>query len=96
MGCTVAEIPGEPTRRAVLLATATPLASIFGSGFLVIVPILEREMGSLAAVGMAAVCLLAWTVGIVIRHNVATIEPLVSEARLDRTTALGRAHLGPG
>ena len=45
-------------------------------------------MGSLAAVGMAAVCLLAWTVGIVIRHNVATIEPLVSEARLDRTTAL--------
>ncbi len=45
-------------------------------------------MGSLAAVGMAAVCLLAWTVGIAIRHNIATIEPLVRDGRLDQTTAL--------
>jgi hypothetical protein len=45
-------------------------------------------MGSLAAVGMAGVCLLAWTVGIAIRHNVATIEPLVRDGRLDHTTAL--------
>ena len=81
-------VPREPTRRAVTLATVTPLASIFGSGFLIIIPILEREMGSLAAVGMAAVCLLAWTVGIAIRHNVATIEPLVRDGRLDETTAL--------
>lgn len=71
-----------------MLATVTPLASIFGSGFLIIIPILEREMGSLAAVGMAAVCLLAWTVGIAIRHNVATIEPLARDGRLDQTTAL--------
>jgi hypothetical protein len=71
-----------------MLATVTPLASIFGSGFLIIIPILEREMGSLAAVGMAAVCLLAWTVGIAIRHNVATIEPLLRDGRLDETTAL--------
>jgi hypothetical protein len=76
----------EPTRRAVLLATVTPLASIFGSGFLIVVPILEREMGARAAVGMAAVCLLAWTVGIAIRHNVATIEPLVRDGRLDQMT----------
>lgn len=27
-----------------MLATVTPLASIFGSGFLIIVPILEREL----------------------------------------------------
>ena len=71
-----------------MLATVTPLASIFGSGFLIIIPILEREMGSLAAIGMAAVCLLAWTVGIAIRHNVATIEPLVRDGQLDQTTAL--------
>jgi hypothetical protein len=35
---------------------------------------------------MAAVCLLAWTVGIAIRHNVATIEPLVRDGRLDQMT----------
>lgn len=83
-----AGVAHEPTRRAVLLATVTPLASIFGSGFLIIIPILEREMGALAAVGMAAVCVLAWMVGIAIRHNVTTIEPLVRDGRLDQTTAL--------
>ena len=77
----------EPTKRAVLFATVTPLASIFGSGFLIVVPILVREMGARAAVGMAAVCLLAWAVGIAIRHNVATVEPLVRDGRLDQTTA---------
>jgi hypothetical protein len=71
----------------VTLATVTPLASIFGSGFLIIIPILERELGALAAVGMAAVCLLAWMVGIAIRHNVAVVEPLTDAGHLDRTTA---------
>ena len=80
-------VTSGPGRRAVVLATVTPLASIFGSGFLIIIPILERELGSLAAVGMAAVCLLAWMVGIAIRHNVAVVEPLSNEDRLDRTTA---------
>jgi hypothetical protein len=73
--------------RAVRLATVTPLASIFGSGFLIIIPILERELGALAAVGMAAVCLLAWMVGIAIRHNVAVVEPLEHADRLDPITA---------
>jgi hypothetical protein len=80
-------VTSGPGRRAVVLATVTPLASIFGSGFLIIIPILERELGSLAAVGMAAVCLLAWMVGIAIRHNVAVVEPLSNEGRLDRSTA---------
>lgn len=73
--------------RPVRLATVTPLASIFGSGFLIIVPILERELGALAVVGMAAVCLFAWMVGIAIRHNVAVVEPLADAGRLDSTTA---------
>jgi hypothetical protein len=80
-------VSAGPGRRAVVLATVTPLASIFGSGFLIIIPILERELGSLAAVGMAGVCLLAWMVGIAIRHNVAVVEPMSSEGRLDKTTA---------
>lgn len=59
------------SRRKVWRASVTPLASIFGSGFLIIVPILERTLGALAVVGMAAVCGLAWLVGGAIRHNVA-------------------------
>jgi len=71
----------------VRLATVTPLASIFGSGFLIIIPILERELGALAVVGMAGVCLVAWMVGIAIRHNVAAVEPLAVAGRLDPTTS---------
>ena len=73
--------------RDVRLATVTPLASIFGSGFLIVIPILEREFGALAVVGMASVCVIAWMVGIAIRHNVAVVEPLAEAGRLDSTTA---------
>ena len=73
--------------RDVRLATVTPLASIFGSGFLIIIPILERELGALAVVGMAGVCLVAWMVGIAIRHNVSVVEPLAGAGRLDQTTS---------
>ena len=37
-------------------ATATPLASIFGSGFLVIVPILNGAVGPYSLIAMTAVC----------------------------------------
>ncbi len=73
---------GRP-RGEVLRATVTPLASIFGSGFLIIVPILERALGALAVVGMTAVCALAWFVGSAIRHNVAA----AAEGTPDRVTA---------
>jgi hypothetical protein len=72
--------------RKVLLATVPPLASIFGSGFLIIIPVLERTLGGLAIVGIAGVCGFAWLVGTAIRHNVRTVEPLDEENRLDRTT----------
>ena len=42
-------------------ATSTPLASIFGGGFLVIVPILARAVGAYSVVAMAGVCSLAPT-----------------------------------
>ena len=48
-------------------ATATPLASIFGSGFLVIVPILAGAVGPYAWLAMICVCLLAYAMGSVIR-----------------------------
>lgn len=68
----------------VLRASVTPLASIFGSGFLIIVPLLERSMGRLAVVGALAVCSVAWALGSAIRHNVAIIEPLTKRSELDR------------
>lgn len=76
----------EPQRRAILLAAVTPLASIFGSGFLIVVPILERTLGALAVVGMAGVCLLAWMVGSAIRHNVAVAGDPGQDGRRDTTT----------
>ncbi len=72
--------------RKALAASVTPLASIFGSGFLIIVPVLERTLGALAVVGVAGVCGFAWLVGSAIRHNVTTVEKLADEGRLDRVT----------
>ena len=67
----------------VLLASVTPLASIFGSGFLIIVPVLERAMGGLAVLGVVAVSAVAWMVGTAIRHNIRVVEPLIAENELD-------------
>lgn len=53
----------------------TPLASIFGSGFLIIAPILAAAVGKYAGFAMMAVCLLAYMVGYVIRHNIRYAEP---------------------
>lgn len=57
-------------------ATATPLASIFGSGFLVIVPILAGAVGPYAWLAMICVCGLAYAMGSVIRFNIRNAEPL--------------------
>ena len=71
--------------RRVLLASVTPLASIFGSGFLIIVPVLERALGGLAVLGAVGVSAVAWTVGSAIRHNIQVVEPLAAKGALDRT-----------
>ena len=58
---------------------ATPLASIFGSGFLVIVPVLAQAVGQYMVYAMIAVTLLAYLVGSVIRHNIRVAEPVLAE-----------------
>lgn len=63
--------------KKVLKATATPLASIFGSGFLIIVPILNGAVGPYSIWAMVGVCGLAFAVGSVIRHNIRHAEPLL-------------------
>ena len=69
----------------VLRASVTPLASIFGSGFLIIVPVLERTLGGLAVLGAVGVSAMAWMVGSAIRHNVRVVEPLAARRALDGT-----------
>ena len=58
-------------------ARATPLASIFGSGFLVIVPILNAAVGPYATLAMIGVVALAYAMGSVIRFNIRHAEPLL-------------------
>ncbi len=54
-------------------ATVTPLASIIGSGFLVIGPILHANFGALAPLFMAALCGGAYLFGAAVRHNIKVI-----------------------
>lgn len=60
-------------------ATVTPLASIFGSGFLVVLPVLASAVGPYSVVAMSAVLVVAWGVGGVIRHNITIIEPALAK-----------------
>ena len=58
-------------------AISTPLASIFGSGFLVIVPILAGAVAYLSVYAMLLICGLAFLVGEVIRYNIKNVEPIL-------------------
>ena len=60
-------------------AMTTPLASIIGSGFLVLGPILDSQYGMYAPLIMGALCLGAYLFGAAIRYNMVTID--TGEAR---------------
>ncbi len=66
----------------------TPLASIFGSGFLVIVFVLGGSVGPWSAPAMAVICALAYAVGSVIRHNIRHAEPLLAADDTPRHVAI--------
>ncbi|MCR9110619.1 hypothetical protein [Marivita sp. XM-24bin2] len=55
-------------------ATVTPLASIIGSGFLVIGPILDFNFGLFAPLIMLALTAMAYAFGAAIRYNIQTID----------------------
>jgi len=78
--------PVPPLSR-VVRATVTPLASILGSGLLIIVPVLERTLGSLSVFGVAGVCAAAWVVGTSVRHCVRVVEPALASGSPDRVNA---------
>ncbi len=58
---------------------STPLASIFGSGFLVVVPILASAVGPYAVPAMIIVAVIAFLVGSIIRHNILCAEPVLAK-----------------
>ncbi len=57
-------------------ATVTPLASIMGSGFLVVAPLLADSVGDFAVLCMGVLLLLAYAVGGAIRFNIRHFEPI--------------------
>ncbi|MFG1450973.1 hypothetical protein V5F44_01805 [Xanthobacter sp. V2C-8] len=72
----------ETVPGGLLSATVTPLASIFGSGFLVIAAILTAAVGRYAVFAMAGICALAYAIGMVMRHNIRHVEPLLFNRKL--------------
>lgn len=65
-------------------ATATPLASIIGSGFLVSAPLLRELVGYWAPVGIAVLLALSYLIGAAIRENIAYVEPLLEDGKKHR------------
>ncbi|SHF37470.1 hypothetical protein SAMN04487965_2071 [Microbulbifer donghaiensis] len=85
-----ATVRGGGNERALMKATSTPLASIFGSGFLVMVPILAGAVGVYAPLAMALVCGVAYCVGSVIRFNIRAAEPALAATPKESTLAFER------
>lgn len=81
-------------------ATVTPLASIIGSGFLIIAPLLHSVMGKWALLGIILLSILAYLLGSVIRFNIRHAEPELARnphgsiATLEKASqwALGAAY----
>ncbi len=60
-------------------ATVTPLASIIGSGFLIVAPLLGFTVGNWSIVAMLGIVALAYLVGSAVRFNIAS-KPTENEA----------------
>ncbi len=58
-------------------ASVTPLASIIGSGFLVVAPLLALVVGRIAPLAMLAIVVIAYGLGEISRFNIRHGEPLL-------------------
>ncbi len=80
-------------------AMVTPLASIIGSGFLILGPLLQASYGKYAPLAMVVLCLVAWSFGAAIRYSIAerarSPAPGRAVSRLDRASevVLGLAYI---
>lgn len=61
-------------RAKLWMATVTPLASIIGSGFLVLGPILAESYGAWTPLAMALLCALSYAIGMAVRFNITAID----------------------
>ncbi|RME17612.1 MAG: hypothetical protein D6801_03030 [Alphaproteobacteria bacterium] len=75
-------------------AMVTPLASIIGSGFLVLGPILDHAYGAWAPAAMLALCAVAWSFGGAIRFNIAYIGETLDPGEQPRAEAFAALLLG--
>jgi len=64
-------------------ATVTPLASIIGSGFLVVAPLLGYTVGHWAFAAMLGIVILAYAVGGAVRYNIRYVEDISDADRSD-------------
>jgi hypothetical protein len=64
-------------------ATATPLASIIGSGFLVVAPLLAYTVGNWALVAMLGIVALAYAVGGAVRYNIRHVEVITDAEKAE-------------
>ncbi|MDQ6987829.1 MAG: hypothetical protein Q9M25_08515 [Mariprofundaceae bacterium] len=87
-GCAVK--PESLPMRKIIPAMSIPLASIFGSGFLVIVPILASSVGPYSLLAMLVVAFVAFQAGAVVRHNILCAEPVLAAGRKPLTLMLER------
>lgn len=71
-------------------AMSTPLASIFGSGFLVVVPILASAVGVYAIPAIVVVAIVAFLVGTIVRHNILCAEPVLARGNKQFTVIVER------
>jgi len=75
---------------SIVPAMSTPLASIFGSGFLVVVPILASAVGPYSILAMVVVAFVAFLVGKIVRHNILCAEPVLAKGDKNFTVFVER------
>lgn len=76
----------KPVRKSAFWnATVTPLASIIGSGFLVVAPLLWILAGYDAVWVLLVVLTVAYAIGSVIRYNIKYVEPFLSQEKEGKT-----------
>ena len=72
----------------------TPLASIIGSGFLVLGPILNSAYGAWAPLAMALLCAMAWGFGAAIRFSMQSAESVAPDGPVSGLEHLSSWSLG--
>lgn len=83
-------ISNQSTAKIRMNLLATPLASIFGSGFLVILPVLATATGNWMGIAIIVVTSLAYAVGTAIRFNIQHAEPIIEKGQNTLVSSLDR------